>query len=392
MPDLTGYIALLERLQSNHLEVDARRCLAVRNRNAPCRRCAEACTSGCISLHGNRLEVDAQRCTGCGTCATACPTGALEARMPDDRELAAQAIRVLHAAGGVVTFACAPAREAAAAHLDPELTVGVACLGRIDESLIILLAAASAPQVRLVCGTCDACPRGPGIGIARRVCDDAATLLDAWGSHARVELSERFPRVCRRAEHPVHDAGRRDFFRTVGDAAKSALHETAGFAIERVFDQAEDRTTRFDHVQADGALPRHLPARRALLLDMLTELGRPDGRLVETRLWGHAVIDEDRCSGCAMCAVFCPTGALSKTVDERGPTLVHAPGLCVQCRCCEALCPEGALTVSQEVFAADVGAGVTDRHPLHGAATGKKGPDAIRNSMQKLIDSPYLWG
>ena len=82
----------LQALQSDHVHVCQERCLLVRNRNAECLRCAQACTSGCISYNEQTkmLDIDQTRCVGCGTCATACPTCALEARDPNDTELLAR--------------------------------------------------------------------------------------------------------------------------------------------------------------------------------------------------------------------------------------------------------------------------------------------------------------
>ena len=92
MPSTQTYIELFERLRSVHLHVDARRCLAVRNRNTTCNRCANACPSGCITVttrtsaneprepdgakpaeNGRSAEtatlaIDPERCIGCGTC------------------------------------------------------------------------------------------------------------------------------------------------------------------------------------------------------------------------------------------------------------------------------------------------------------------------------------
>ncbi len=43
------------------------RCAKVRNRNVACLKCAEACTSGCISIVDDELVIDSDKCVGCGT-------------------------------------------------------------------------------------------------------------------------------------------------------------------------------------------------------------------------------------------------------------------------------------------------------------------------------------
>ena len=87
----------LERLEGYGLAVHPERCVRVRNRHASCVRCAEACTSGALSLRDGALTVNEALCVGCGTCATVCPTCAIEARHPVDGELLAAAHRALRA-------------------------------------------------------------------------------------------------------------------------------------------------------------------------------------------------------------------------------------------------------------------------------------------------------
>lgn len=48
--------------------------------------------------------------------------------------------------------------------------------------------------------------------------------------------------------------------------------------------------------------------------------------------------------------------------------------------------------LSDEVFAIDIGRGRIDEHQLRDIHRDKGGPDAIRNSMSKLINSPYVTG
>ena len=71
-------------VDSGAIRVHRERCAKVRNRNVDCLKCAAACTSGCISLEDGELVIDASKCVGCGTCATVCPTCALESLYPSD--------------------------------------------------------------------------------------------------------------------------------------------------------------------------------------------------------------------------------------------------------------------------------------------------------------------
>ncbi|MFQ9179528.1 MAG: 4Fe-4S binding protein [Eggerthella lenta] len=65
---------------------------------------------GCIALVDGELRVDASKCVGCGTCATVCPTSALEAQLSD----AQLAQACLSAVGDEVVVACEQLRRAAA--------------------------------------------------------------------------------------------------------------------------------------------------------------------------------------------------------------------------------------------------------------------------------------
>jgi NAD-dependent dihydropyrimidine dehydrogenase PreA subunit len=52
------------------------------------------------------------------------------------------------------------------------------------------------------------------------------------------------------------------------------------------------------------------------------------------------IIDQQRCTGCGLCELLCPT----KAVEVRdGVAVVVRPEDCIFCDVCESYCPEGAI-------------------------------------------------
>lgn len=62
--------------------------------------------------------------------------------------------------------------------------------------------------------------------------------------------------------------------------------------------------------------------------------------------------DTQRCKGCGLCVLFCPTKSLAMAADlnEQGqpyPELVDE-GTCTTCGLCFRMCPDGAIEVDPE--------------------------------------------
>ncbi len=379
---------LLPQLQSEHVSVRQERCILVRNRNASCLRCVEACTSGCISYDGQArsLVIDQARCVGCGTCATACPTCALEARRPNDTELATRCEKALEAAGAEdLTIAC---ERADLGDADGKGVVRVTCLGRVDESLLVGMAARGAQGVKLACGPCEGCEHRPGRAVAQEVCATANRLLELWGSDARVSI----------AEHGSLPASQ---------AAGAANQPASGGAPSLHGGAAAATLRKRLKVMPDGTLPHFVPDRRERLLDALATLGTPTGEapadeacpdgteetpLARTRLWGHVVIDLKACTSCRMCATFCPTGALAKFDEEDGTFGVdHYASDCVKCLCCQNICRAHAITVEDDVPANRLTTSVPERHTMNPVRVPKGGTRSILNSMRDLLGMPEVF-
>jgi len=405
----------LQALQSDHVHVRQERCLLVRNRNAECLRCAQACTSGCISYNEQTkmLDIDQARCVGCGTCATACPTCALEARDPNDTELLACLQDALNAsASKTIAIACEKADIA-----QDERAVRLTCLGRIDESALLQLAAWRAREVTLTCGACNACEHKPGRAVVEEVCESANTLLGLWDSTMHVELKEvghaaeptRLPaqetgagRTAAQSEiaqvdQQIQTAGT-DKVAEQGTATRDGdganLSDEVNDGEATTTDQV-DRPIKRLKVMADGTLPHFVPDRRERLLDALADLGEgptDSQAIARTRLWGHVVIDTDKCTSCRMCATFCPTGAIVKFDAPDGTFGVdHYAADCVKCLCCQAICRTQAIVVEDAVPANVLVNAVPERHVMRPVRVPKGGVHSIVNSMRDLLGLPEVF-
>lgn len=353
----------LERLEGYGLAVHPERCVRVRNRHASCVRCAEACTSGALSLRDGALTVNEALCVGCGTCATVCPTCAIEARHPVDGELLAAAHRALRA-GREAVFACHRAFEQAPTACAAAGAIELACLSRMEESLAMRLFADGAQCIRLLHGACEGCPRENGFASVKLVRDTVDSLLETWGLNCEYDVQQ----VGSEVKVAAVDAAAPQHVATGGIRAASAFRKPA-------------------HVQADGTLPHFVPLRRHALLDALADLGSPVRPDLDTRLWGHVSIDMSACRSCKMCAVFCPTGALQKYVGEDGHGGVeHYPAECVHCGLCQDICPVQAITSSTAVPTSMLADGKTERYPMPDPAW-TTGPDQILRKMTPQIHS-----
>lgn len=387
-------------VDSGAIRVHRERCAKVRNRNVDCLKCAAACTSGCISLEDGELVIDASKCVGCGTCATVCPTCALESLNPSDAELKAACLRAVR--GDEVVIACSQMEAALGDLLVPGAAAFVVCAGRVDESLLAGLAAESVGRVTVLCGDCDHCAQRHGRDTAELVAETARQVLGAWGNDLEVVVTDVPPAsvLADGADEAAAETARTAYF--AQERACAPIHKSeemlAGSSVGADFSppcapnldglsrSAGDVATESGlksaptqngpgkatahlahslHVMKDGTLPHFIPDRRERLLDALAQLGEPEDGKLATRLWGAVVIDGTKCVSCRMCATFCPTGAIAKFDDADGTLgVTHTPGDCVKCGSCRDVCPADAITLLDAVPASWLTGGNRHRYTM----------------------------
>jgi ferredoxin len=393
-------MSLIKGIESVELTVRQERCTKVRNRNSSCRRCADACTSGALSFEEGALLVSAELCVGCGTCASVCPTAALEARNPTDGELMHNCIEVLRKGSSGVVLACEQKLNTLKGGYDRSCVVCVRCLGRIDESALVSLVAAGAQSLVLLQGECDTCPQQNGAYTCRTVLDTFATLMQAWGHENPATLTRETPESIRCTQHDarmstdVNGMSRRQFFTQIKIDAQQTAAELAQQRLTSHDSEYPDsdaagngRTNQpIARVMRDGTLPHFIPSRRERLLDRLDQLGQPQAAYLDTRLWGHIEIAIDLCNSCRMCATFCPTGAIYKFDDPDGSFgIEHYPADCVQCRLCQDICPTSAIKLNSKVPVKELVEGLIETHVMKPQLRKPSAPDSIMVSIKQLL-------
>lgn len=409
-------INLIDEMNSPLLAVEPQRCVLVRHRNGECLRCAAVCTTGAISLGEEGIVVSPEKCIGCGTCASACPTGCLTAANPTDEELFGAVEAALAAGGGRVAIACerafamasgnrmkrdscdatAPSfvpGKIAGATSDGRPLVGVVCLGRVDESLLVEATARGARSIQLISGPCESCPHRCGGALSDEIIVSAETLLAALGTPSpidriRLQHASDTREILRlRPTASAQDDTNAVNAATVADASGDCLSES-GYPVAPPTgeSQQDSREPQFAHVQADGTLPHFVPERRLRLFNSLKALDTPAAPTVTTRLWGQVTIDTELCRSCRMCTVFCPTGALTRfdaANDAFG--VEHRSALCMQCRLCETICPEQAITVAEEVSTDEFLSGKKFRFTMQPIGWNPGAEDSIASRMARFI-------
>jgi len=68
------------------------------------------------------------------------------------------------------------------------------------------------------------------------------------------------------------------------------------------------------------------------------------------KIKGTVLIDNERCKGCNLCVIACPTDVLelqAREVNDKGYHFVYmkVPEQCIGCANCGVVCPEGCLTI-----------------------------------------------
>lgn len=370
MDTLSTLEGIIDRLDTFDAVPLPERCSVKRNKNSSCSLCVDICPTDAVTLEKHTPTIDADRCTRCGACATVCPVCAFSIDNPSEEKLATRCLESLHATDGQPIIACDMILKGR--QVDPVKVVRVHCLDRVDEALLIGMVAAGATQVHLCHGVCSTCPVGTCGAVFTLVTETVEELLEIWGQSRHMSLDPVLPDRAFEIE-PVGKGGdgysRRGFFSEIKSFAKDAAAEVALGALDEGAGKKIEQKAPLLKVDEKGMLPRFGADRQVRLLESLEKLGAPVSRQVDSRFWGRLVIDDEKCTACKMCAVFCPTDAISVLEGEgEREGIEYKSSLCAQCHMCEDVCYWKALVLDSRASTDDLHEGLIRRFYLENKA------------------------
>ncbi len=273
-----------------------------------CMNCIEACPAGAITSLIEKIEVDPYLCQGGGSCATVCPSGAIQYVYPtlsDSGNKIRKMLQAFRESGGENPVVVFHAAEEISEHLAPNyLLVRVEELASVGMELCLSTLVYGASQVVLLV---DEGMPTMSISTLNKQLDWLQTLLSGLClKPLMVSLQNSVSDIL-----PVkNNLQLQPALYSMPNNKRDALYQ----AVDHCYQQINKTRELIS-----------LPA------------GAP---------FGTAIIDESSCTLCMACVGACPGKALQDGSNRELPELMFIESNCIQCGTCTQTCPEQAISIS----------------------------------------------
>ncbi len=320
LPELIGHFD-----KPRYVQINSDICAHSGSGLSGCQRCLTVCPADAISSDGQHIQVDTHLCHGAGSCASVCPTGAMQYDQPTAKVLQDYLHRLLSRYQQL--------SNQAPVILFHDGSGGTALLQQLQQL----------PAGVLPIELEEIAVAGSELWLAAL----------AWGARQVIVLThEATPASLRAVVESEHQT-------------LTSVFNACGIALERLQLLALDADTSLalvlpEMVAASAALTP-MPsaafgtklAKRDTFYNALDHLNgchtgcteRLDIRQVP---YGQVVVDTDKCTLCLSCAALCPAQALQDGGEQ--PALKFTEQSCVQCGLCEQACPEGAIRLQAGIL------------------------------------------
>ena len=279
-----------------------------------CQRCINACPAGAISSLKDAIKVDPYLCQGGGTCATVCPSGAIQyvyPRLKDTLEKIRSMLKAYYAAGGEeAAIAFYGAEESSLyehAGLENHIPFKLEEIASVGMDVWLSAFAYGAHDIVLLTHENTLKEVNEALDIQLGYAHEIMTGMGFESSCLQKLVVKSNTTVI---SHKISKS-----FSNVPPGTFVALN-----------DKRSALRMALDHLYLFAPTPQEIISLTA---------GAP---------FGEVQVNKDRCTLCMACVSVCPAKALADG-DER-PQLKFSEANCVQCGLCSSACPETALTLS----------------------------------------------
>ena len=290
---------------------DASLCAHSANGRTVCTQCIDACPADAISSLNQKIEVNPYLCQGGGSCATVCPSGAMQYLYPslqDNGNRIRKMLQTYTEQGGENAVLLLHAEDervqALLQRFDSLLPLQLEELASAGAELWMSALAYGAQQVVLLVND-----EVPSLSLQKlqQQLDWCQSVLQGLNINPQlISLHDAYHEL-----QLVADEIRMQPAVTVMPQNK----RTAFFqALDHLYSQA-GKTREVVELNADAP-------------------------------YGQAIIDENRCTLCMACVGSCPGRALQDGSNREIPQIFFIESQCIQCGTCTQTCPEDAIAIS----------------------------------------------
>lgn len=347
-------------LRAENMRVDTGRCLNRGNRLSQCRLCVYSCPAQAISWGNDVPELVRDACTGCGSCLSACPTGAFSSEGWNERRFV-DGVRKIRVYGEQPVIACG--REASG-DLGRSVFHIACCPGAF--SLGALFEAAFDGDVTFLVDLCASCPNASVHYEFLRRAERVNSLLASLDRSGRIKTATAD--VLSRREGAAGTGAYLDLRHSASGDLSDVYARRREMLISQFFEphRKGKRSSGALSLRRKGlemrTLPDLSPAWRG---DMRRFWEANVARDAVSGPWPQVWVDRGRCVACGTCYQLCPAHAIDHLRIEGDYVIAFMPGRCLDCGRCERACPTGALTHAMGASSDPFAWGEVVRYQVH---------------------------